>query len=205
LVGIPYLNEARRHLSLPGYKTMNTTLFDQLANNWGLILLRGLAAILFGFLARFWPGTTLLFLIVLYGFYALSDGILALLAAVVGGTTGPRWWLVLVGLVGLAAAAATFFYPGLTGLLLLTFIAMWAIVHGAAEIAGAIYLRKEIDNEWLLILGGAASVLFGVLILMRPGTGALALVWLISLFSIFYGVLQVMFAFRLRQHRHTIA
>jgi uncharacterized membrane protein HdeD (DUF308 family) len=115
-----------------------------------------------------------------------------------------RWMARVSSFSRLAAAAATFLYPGLTALILLTFIAVWSIVHGVAEIAGAILLRTEIDNEWLLILGGVVSVLFGVLILMRPGAGALALVWLISLFSIVFGVLQVAFSFRLRQHSHAI-
>lgn len=177
---------------------MTTPVLHLLARNWWLLLLRGLVAILFGILAFTWPALTLFSLIILYGAYAGVDGILALAAALRGGTVAPRWWLVLVGLLGLGAAAATFLYPGLTALVLLTFIGAWAIARGVVEIVGAIQVRKEIENEWLLILSGLLSVLFGALVLVRPGAGALALVWIIASYAIALGVLLVGFAFRMR-------
>jgi uncharacterized membrane protein HdeD (DUF308 family) len=143
---------------------------------------------------------TLLSLILLYGAYAGADGVLALAAAVRGGTVASRWWLVLVGLLSLGAAVATFLYPGLTALVLLTFIGVWAIARGVFEIVGAIQLRKEIENEWLLVLSGLLSVVFGALVLARPGAGALALVWIIAAYAIALGVLLIGFAFRLRGH-----
>jgi uncharacterized membrane protein HdeD (DUF308 family) len=179
---------------------MATPVLHLLARNWWLLLLRGIVAILFGLLAFTWPGLTLLSLILLYGAYAGADGILALVAAVRGGTVGSRWWLVLVGLLSLGAAVATFLYPGLTALVLLTFIGFWAIARGVFEIIGAIQLRKEIENEWLLVLSGLMSVVFGALVLARPGAGALALVWIIAAYAIALGVLLIGFAFRLRGH-----
>jgi uncharacterized membrane protein HdeD (DUF308 family) len=135
-----------------------------------------------------------------YGAFALIDGVLAVIAAVKGGTPAPRWWLALVGVAGIAAGVLTFLWPGVTALVLLFFIAGWAIAVGVFEIVGAIRLRKEIDNEWLLIAGGALSVLFGVLVLLLPGAGALALVWIIGSYAIVYGVILVSLALRLRKH-----
>jgi uncharacterized membrane protein HdeD (DUF308 family) len=174
-------------------------LLPALAKNWWLVLLRGIAAIIFGLLAFVWPGLTLLTLVLLYGAFALVDGILAVIAAIKGGAAAPRWWLALVGIAGIIAGALTFVWPGITALVLLFFIAGWAIAIGVFEIVGAIRLRKEIDNEWLLIAGGVLSVLFGVAILVMPGAGALALVWMIGTYAIIYGIILVMFALRLRK------
>jgi len=174
-----------------------------LAKNWWLLLLRGIAAIIFGLLALAWPGLTLLTLILFYGAFALVDGVLAIAAAITGGVPGSRWWLAIVGLLGIAAGLLTFLTPGLTALVLLFFIAGWAIVTGVFEIIGAIKLRKEIDNEWLLILGGIISLLFGVGMMLAPGAGALALVWVIGAYSVVMGVIFVALAFRLRKHTHS--
>ncbi len=166
-------------------------------------MLRGIAAIIFGLLAFAWPGLTLLTLILFYGAYALVDGVLAFVAAITGGVPVSRWWLAIVGLLGIAAGLLTFLTPGLTALVLLFFIAGWAIVTGVFEIIGAIKLRKEIDNEWLLILGGIISVLFGVGMMLAPGAGALALVWVIGAYSVVMGVIFVALAFRLKKHTHS--
>lgn len=171
-----------------------------LAKNWWLILLRGLCAILFGILTFAWPGVTLFTLVILYGAFAFADGILSLIASIRGGAPAPRWWLALVGILGIAVGILTVLWPGITGIVLLFFIAGWAIANGIMEIIGAIRLRKEIDDEWWLIASGVLSVLFGVMIALRPGAGALALVFVIGTFAIIYGVMLVAFAFRLRQH-----
>jgi len=174
-----------------------------LAKNWWLLLLRGIAAIIFGVLAFAWPGVTLLTLILFYGAFALVDGVLAIIAAITGGAPAPRWWLVIVGLLGIAAGLLTFLMPGLSALVLLFFIAGWAIATGVFQIIGAIQLRKEIDNEWFLILGGIISVLFGIGVMLAPGAGALALVWVIGTYAVIIGVLLVALAFRLKKHAHS--
>jgi uncharacterized membrane protein HdeD (DUF308 family) len=173
-----------------------------LAQNWWLLMLRGLAGIIFGVLAFAWPGITLLTMIIFYGAYALMDGIFAIGAAFRGGDAGARWWLILIGILGIAAGLLTFLWPGLTALVLAMFIGIWSLVHGIFEIVGAIKIRKEIDNEWWLILSGALSVLFGLVMLFMPGAGALALVWVIGAYSIIFGALLVGFAFRLKRHSH---
>ncbi|MEA2870364.1 MAG: hypothetical protein QOH67_340 [Hyphomicrobiales bacterium] len=172
-----------------------------LARYWWLILLRGIAAIIFGVLAFIWPGITLAVLVLFWGAFALVDGILALAHAIMGGNVGSRWWLALIGVLGIIVGLLTFLMPGVTALVLLVFIASWAIVLGIFQIAGAIRLRKEIDNEWTLILGGVISVLFGVIMLVAPGAGAIGLIWAIASFAIVFGILLVMAALKLKNHQ----
>ena len=147
---------------------------------------------------------TLLTLTFLWGAYAIVDGVLALWEAIAGrgGYTGSRFWLAIVGIAGIIAGLLAFAWPGLTALVLLMFIAVWAIVTGLFEVWGAIQLRKEIEGEWLLILSGLLSVAFGVILLARPGIGALAVVWLIGWYAILAGGLYVALAFRLKKHKH---
>ena len=176
-------------------------MLQTLSRYWWLILLRGIAAIIFGVLAFIWPGITLVTLVLFWGAFALVDGVLALANAFMGGNMGDRWWLALVGLAGIAAGILTFAYPGVTALVLLFFIATWAIVLGVLQIIGAIRLRKEIDNEWTIGLSGAVSVLFGVIMLVAPGAGALGLIWAIASYGIVFGILMVMAAFKLKSHQ----
>jgi uncharacterized membrane protein HdeD (DUF308 family) len=187
---------------LPGIG-LGSAMVHALAKNWWMLLLRGIAAIIFGVLALAWPGMTLLTLILFYGAYALVDGVLAIVAAITGGALMPRWWLAIVGLLGIAAGLLTFLMPGLTAIVLLYFIAGWAIATGVFQIIGAIKLRKEIDNEWLLILGGIISVLFGVAMMAAPGAGALALITVIGIYAVIIGVLLVALSFRLKKHAHS--
>jgi uncharacterized membrane protein HdeD (DUF308 family) len=179
---------------------LGSAMVHALAKNWWMLLLRGIAAVIFGVLAFAWPGMTLLTLIMFYGAFALIDGVLAIVAAITGGAPAPRWWLAVAGLLGVATGLLMFMMPGLTAFVLLYFIAGWAIATGVFQIIGAIKLRKEIDNEWFLILGGIVSVLFGVGVMMAPGAGALALIWVIGTYAIFTGVMFVALAFRLKRH-----
>jgi uncharacterized membrane protein HdeD (DUF308 family) len=171
-----------------------------LAKNWWLILLRGIAAVIFGVLTFAWPGVTLLTLVMLYGAFALVDGALALVAAIMGGQPAPRWWLALVGLLGLVAGLITLALPGITAVILLYCIAFWAIAIGVMQIVGAIRLRKEIDNEWMLIASGVISVLFGLVMILSPGAGALGLLFVIGVYAVIHGIMLITLAFRLRRH-----
>jgi uncharacterized membrane protein HdeD (DUF308 family) len=175
-------------------------ILHSLAKNWWLLLLRGLAAIIFGVLAFAWPGITVISLVIVYGAYALVDGLFSIYAAIRGGGTAPRWWLAVVGVAGVLAGLISFAVPGVVALWLLFLIGAWAIVSGVFEIIGAIRLRKEIDNEWMLILHGVISVLFGVLLFAMPMTGALAMVWVIGAYAIAAGIIMCVLAFRLKKH-----
>jgi uncharacterized membrane protein HdeD (DUF308 family) len=173
-----------------------------LSDRWWLFLLRGIAAVAFGLLSFLWPGVTLLTLVLFFGIYALVDGVLSLVSATASRSSPtPRWWLVIYGLLGVAAGIATFVWPGMTALLLLIFIASWAIAIGFFLIYGGIRLRKEIEGEWLLILTGVISILAGILMFVVPGASALALVWLVASYAILFGILTIGFAFRLRRLR----
>jgi uncharacterized membrane protein HdeD (DUF308 family) len=175
------------------------TVADLLARNWWLLALRGLVAILFGILAFVWPGLTMLTLIYLFGCYALVNGVLSFfLAATAPHGTTRIVSLILGGLLSILAGLLTFFMPGITALGLVILIAAWAIVNGIMEIVAAIKLRKIITNEWLLILAGIASVIFGILLFLQPGAGALVLVWWIGSFALVFGILLLILAFKMR-------
>jgi len=170
-----------------------------LAQNWWAILLRGVFALLFGLGAFFWPGLTLLVLITLYGAYALADGVMAVLWALVKRREGPfPWGALLAGLAAIAVGVLTFLWPGVTAIALLYLIAAWAITRGVFEVVAAIHLRRELEHEWLLAASGALSILFGAFLVVAPGAGALALIWWIGAFSIVIGVLMIMLGFRLK-------
>jgi uncharacterized membrane protein HdeD (DUF308 family) len=177
-------------------------LLPAMAENWWLVLLRGIASIIFGVLAFVWPGLTVFWLVLLFAAYAIIDGIIALWAAATGpGVMAPRWWLVVIGLLGIAAGVVTFMYPAMTAIVLLYFIAGWMIASGVFTIVGAIMLRKEIEGEWWLILNGALSILIGLFMFFQPGAGALALIWLIGAYALIVGVTLVMLAFKLKSHK----
>jgi uncharacterized membrane protein HdeD (DUF308 family) len=171
-----------------------------LARNWWALALRGLAAILFGVLAFAWPGITLFVLVLFFGAYMLVDGIFAIVAAVRAAGEEDRWWLLLIeGILGVLAGLVAFFWPGLTALALLYFIAAWAIVTGIMEIVAAIRLRQEIEGEWALGLSGLLSVIFGILLVVLPApAGLLSLVWLVGAYAVATGVLLLILAFRVR-------
>lgn len=166
------------------------------ARNWWTLALRGLFAVLFGIAAFVWPALTLAALVILFGAYALVDGLFAL----IGGIQTRSWFFIIEGIVGIIAGILIFIWPGITALLLLTFIAGWAIITGIIEIIGAIRLRQVIANEWLLILGGVLSVLFDIILIAQPGAGALAVIWVIGAYALIFGITLIALAFRLRGH-----
>ena len=176
---------------------------SSLAENWWAIALRGVVAILFGVLTFVMPGLTLAALVLLFGSYAIVDGVLNIVAALRRRRAGePPWWaLLLEGVVSVAAGVVTFAWPGLTTVVLLYVIAGWAIVTGAFEVAAALRLRRGIQGEGWLLLSGILSIVFGVLLIAAPAAGALALVLWIGAYAIVFGALLVVLAFRLRRWR----
>jgi uncharacterized membrane protein HdeD (DUF308 family) len=158
-----------------------------LARNWWMLVLRGLLAIAFGLMALIWPGLTVGVLVILFGVYVLIEGLLAISAAVSYREEKSWWILFFEGLVGIAAGLCAFIWPGLTAIVLLVFIALWAILTGILEIAAAVLLRREIPGEWVLGIAGIASILIGILLLANPGAGLLAVVWLIGIYALLFG------------------
>lgn len=177
-----------------------------LAFHWWAWALRGVVAVIFGLIAFFIPVATLYALTILFGAYALIDGIVSLIAAVRSGMHGEHWWALLFeGIAGLAAAAATAMWPLLTLVVLVYIIAAWAFVTGIFEIVAAIRLRRFIRGEWLLALIGVASTVFGILLFFAPGPGAIVLAWWIGAYVFIFGLLMIGFAFRLRRWHGTLS
>lgn len=178
-------------------------MIQTLARNWGWVALRGVAAVLFGLITLFNPAISLAALVLVFGAYALVYGIFTIIAAVANRRDEPHWVALLIsGILGIGIGIITFLMPGITAVALLYVIAAWAIATGIAEIAAAIRLRKEISGEWMLILAGVLSVLFGIVLFLFPGAGALAVVLWIGVYALVFGFLQIALAYRLRRwHR----
>ncbi|MGO8855925.1 MAG: HdeD family acid-resistance protein [Steroidobacteraceae bacterium] len=170
-----------------------------LSRNWWLMLLRGIVAIGFGILIFAKPQISLQVLVYLFGAYALVEGTLGLWVAAQASKDIESWWVLLLwGLLGIAVGILAFVKPGITALALLFYIAIWAIATGVLEIVAAVRLRQLIKDEWLLILAGLASLAFGVALIVQPEAGALAVLWLIGAYAIVFGLLIVIFAFKIR-------
>ena len=172
------------------------------ARNWWALALRGLVAVLFGLAALFWPGLILVVLILLFGAYALVDGVLAVIAALRSSRRSTRRRLLLIeGVIGILFGILALLWPDLTALALLYIIAFWAVLTGIARILMAIMLRREIENEWSMALSGVLSVILGVVLILLPGAGLLAYTWLIGLFALALGIILIAYAFRVRGQR----
>jgi len=175
-----------------------------LAQNWWALALRGAAAILFGLVALFWPPGAIAALVAVFGAYALVDGIFNLVGAVRAGRAGQRWGaLVFEGVVSILVGFITLFWPRLTALALVLWVAAWSLVTGVAEIVAAIRLRKQIEGEWLLVLSGILSVAFGILLFISPLVGAIAIAIWIGAYSLVFGALLVGLSLRLRSWAST--
>ena len=175
-----------------------------LAGTWWALLLRGIAALLFGLAALFWPGVTLLVLIVFFGAYAIVDGVLAIVAGI-WGSEGSRWLLLAEGVLSVLAGLVVFFWPGMTALVLLFLISAWAILTGLLKVIMAIAFRRKVENAWLMGLSGVISVLFGVVLAVLPGAGLLSLLWLLGIYALILGVALIGLGFRARGDRQANA
>jgi uncharacterized membrane protein HdeD (DUF308 family) len=169
-------------------------ILDAFASNWWAFLIRGILALLFGVMAFAMPGLTLSTLVLIYALYVLADGLMAIW---VGGTAR-TWWFVLLGILAIFVGIYTLINPGITAVALLYFIAGWAIVRGISEIITAMQLRKELSDEWMMVIVGIISILLGVALFFNPVAGALAMVWLIGSYAVIAGITLIVLAFRLR-------
>jgi len=164
-----------------------------------MLLLRGILAILFGVFTYLAPGITLATLVLFFGAYALVDGVFDIIQAIRGREEHEHWWVLLLeGLAGILFGALTFWAPGMTAIVLMFYIAAWAMITGAMRLVLAIRLRKEIEGEFWLGLSGVLSIVFGFLVMAQPGVGALALAWVIGLWATALGITLVALAFRVR-------
>ena len=178
-----------------------------ISQQWWMFLVRGVAAIVFGVLAIVWPGPTIAVLTMLFGAYVMVDGIAMLVALARGDALARRhaWAVGAMGVLGIVAGIVTFAWPGLTAVSLLSLVALWAIAMGTMQVVAAITLRRAIDGEVWMILGGIASIAFGVLLIAFPGEGLIALTWLVAIWAIVFGVSNLSIAQRLRGLDHALA
>lgn len=181
-------------------------MLELLSRYWWVLLLRGLAAITFGVVAFMWPGISITALVLVFGAYVLVDGIFSLIAALSGKTSSEQRWLTgIAGALGILFGALTFIAPAAAALALLLYIAAWSLATGVLQIVAAIRLRKEIKGEFWLGLGGALSIAFAVFVLLSPGAGALAVIWLISAYAVAFGITLVFLSLRLKSHKPAAA
>lgn len=177
-------------------------MIEALKRYWWVPVIRGICGIVFGIIAFAYPGLALTTLVLLFGAWVLIDGVFRIVGATAGRASDPDWGFhLIIGILGIVVGVLTFRSPGITALALIIYIAAWALMVGAAEIALAIKLRREMKGEWFLIFMGLASIIFAALLLWNPGPGALALLWLIASYAIVFGVLAIIFGFRLRSLR----
>jgi uncharacterized membrane protein HdeD (DUF308 family) len=177
---------------------------DLLQKAWWMLALRGVAALLFGILAIMWPDLTLLVLVGFFAAYAFITAAASLWAGWQNRKTDKGWWLLLLlGVVAFASGVLSLIYPAITALVLVLLMGANALVIGVIDIALAIRLRKTLRGEWLLILTGIVSVVFGGLVMLFPGAGALALVWMVSFYAVLTGVLLLALAIRMRSEAGT--
>ena len=174
-------------------------LLETLRRHWWIPVLRGVAAIIFGIIAFTHPVMAVATLVLFFGAWVLVDGIFRVIGAITHHASDKEWGFDLViGVVGIIIGLLTFHAPQITALALIIYIAAWALMIGATEIAFAIKLRREIKGEWFLILMGLASIVFAILLLWNPIAGAAAVIWLIAWYAVVLGVLGIFFGFRLR-------
>src|SRR5215813_4607255 len=174
-------------------------MIETLKRHWWVPVIRGFAAIVFGIIARVYPGLTIATLVLFFGAWVLIDGIFRIAGAIGHHASDPDWgWQLVIGILGIIVGLLTFHAPQITALALVIYIAAWALMIGASEIVLAVKLRHEIKGEWFIILMGLASVVFAILLLWNPVAGAAALIWLIAWYAIVLGILSMFFGFRIK-------
>ena len=166
---------------------------------WWVLMVRGIAAVILGICAIAWPAIEPATLVAFFAIFSIIDGIAAIILGFRGEADGTVWWtMVIVGLVALSAGITAIAWPGLTLLVLVTIVAVSALVRGLFEIYAAIALRKELDDEWILGLSGVMSAIFGALILYNPAAGLLAIAFLIGAYMLAIGIFAIALSLRLR-------
>lgn len=171
-----------------------------LHRSWWVLLLRGVVAIIFGVLTWMQPAASAAALVLVFGAYVFVDGLLGIYAAFKSRQQSRHWWVVLLwGLTGVVVGVLTAINPAITALVLTIYIGVWALMTGVLQIIAALRLRKEIQGEWVLVLGGLLSVVFGIFVLMQPGAGMMAMLWVLATYAVIFGVLMVILAFKIKK------
>lgn len=174
---------------------------DMLANNWWAVALRGVVAILFGIAAFAMPFVTMLSLVVVFAAFSFVDGVFGIIMSVRGARKGERWiWLLLSGILGIVASAVAVLWPGITVLAFVILVAAWALVSGTFMLISAFRLKVDHGRVWLVI-GGIASIIFGILLVVSPFIGALVLTFWTGAHALVLGATLLVLAYKLRSQR----
>jgi uncharacterized membrane protein HdeD (DUF308 family) len=173
--------------------------------SWKRLAVHGVAAVFFGLAALLWPGITVYSLVLLWGAFALVDGVTALSAAIADRLLINRRWVALWGVIGIGAGIVTFLWPSMTALALLVVIASWSLLVGGSWIAFAIKTRKQVSGAWSIALGGVLLVLLGVLLVLNPGAGAIGITWAIGWLVFVFGTVELSLAWAVRRETHELA
>lgn len=174
-------------------------MLDILGRTWWLLVLRGVGALIFGGIALLWPDLTVRVIVIVFGAFAIADGIFEIAGGIMGNNSQENRLLrILLGVVSLGAGLVALIWPDITALAILYVIAIWALIIGVMEIIAAFRLRRQIEGEWLLGLSGVISILFGIIAIIFPGAGILSLTWLVGIYAILFGAMLIALGFRLR-------
>jgi uncharacterized membrane protein HdeD (DUF308 family) len=185
-------------------------MFTLFARHWWVLALRGLLALLFGSLALLLPHVTLVFLVVLFGVYAVMDGISSLLTALLASweKKSHRAFLGAEGAVGLVVGVLTLLWPTLTAAVFFALLVVWALLAGSIMLLNALRLHRTLQGEVVLVLSGLSALAFGMLVLLFPKASILTVAWVIGLYALLAGTMLLVRAFRLRrrmnQHQHWV-
>jgi uncharacterized membrane protein HdeD (DUF308 family) len=172
---------------------------------WWAFVVRGVFALLFGIVAIVMPGITLEVMAILLAAFLVVDGVFSFAASVQGRKMGVQWGYLLVeGVAGIFIGLFTFVWPGITVMAIILIIGIWAMLTGIIEVLAAVKLRDEIEGEWLLGLGGVLSILFSLVLLVNPGIGAVAIIWMIGVYAVLFGTSLIFLGMRLRKHNLVI-
>jgi len=177
---------------------------SRLAANWGWVVARGVAGILFGVLALAWPGATFTSLLMLFALFVFFEGVANVMSAVARGRADEPMWgtLLLEGMLSISLAVLAVLAPARMAIAIVWTIGLWAMITGGLRIGAAIRLRKLLDHEWLMALSGVAAIGFGLLLLFRPMVGATAMLWWLGAYEIAFGLMMLAVGLRLRGDRH---
>jgi len=171
-----------------------------LRSNWWAIVLRGVVAILLAIVTFMVPGITIAFLVTLFGVYTLIDGVFAIVSTIKAVAGHRRWGAFLLeGILGILVGLYAILFPAAAAAIFVTIFAFWAVITGVLEIMAALRLRRHLPGEWLLILTGVVSILFGILLFAQPIAGAVFLVWMIASYGLIFGILLIVVGLRLRR------
>ena len=174
-------------------------MLQALASAWWVFLVRGIVGVLLGVTIWLQPAASVAVLVLFFGAWMLIDGIFTMIGSIVRRNDNPEWgWMLVSGIMSLVIGLLTLRAPGLTVVVLILFVSVWAMMLGISQIALGWRIRREVSNEWMLYLGGAVALLFGISVMWNPAAGALSVLWMIAFFSILFGISMIVLSFRLK-------